>query len=512
MPDESKAAAPSARFGVPTYQLVPVYSWAELVTEGLLYFMVVFSPWAFGCAQSKALAQVTVAGCQQPWTIWTMNFCGYAVGILLLVKLLVRVGAGYRPPRWDAGNSIAARWVTRLLAAATLAILFYSLIAVVNYRAEYQSDRFQFHYNEKSIVWLPRSYDLPGSWRFLLNHLALAAAFWAARDWLLGKTLRESRGDVGRVAFLPARLKRLLWVASVNGAVLAIEGIAQRLSGTNKLLWYIQPRLNKDAASQFGPYAYRSNAAQYFNLLWPATLALWWTLWREAQFAARGARKSLTHHWLLVCVFVMAACPLLSYSRGGAIVAAGMLALTALILSTALRSAHGATKFGFFLFFVTILVLGFAFGWNQLGDRMLDLNVGLTGRVSYNEMAWPMVHEHPVLGCGPGTFGMLFQFYSVGEVRAAQLHNDWLETLITFGAAGCALIALAAGAVFARRFCTGGVHASWRFTLLLWTALAGCLTHALFDFPLQMYSILFLFLLLCAVLSILGERPAETET
>ncbi|MFM2294608.1 MAG: hypothetical protein RLZZ350_1021, partial [Verrucomicrobiota bacterium] len=460
MPVENKSAAPLARLGLPTYKLVPFYAWAELATEALLYFMVVFTPWAFGCTQTTALPQILFVQCQQAWTIWTMNFCGYALGILLLVKLFVRA-AGYHAPRWDGQASAAARWATRLLAAATLGILTWSGTAVLNFQLD--PDRFVF--NEKCALWLPHSFDVQASWRFFLNHLALAAAFWAARDWLLGKTLREMRGEAGRVAFLPARLKRLLWVASVNGALLAVEGIAQRLSGTEKLLWYKQPRLNRTNESQFGPYAYRSNAAQYFNLLWPVALALWWTLRREAQFTARGGAKKNTHHWLLGCVLLMAVCPLLSFSRSGAIVGVAMLAMSALVLATALRQAHGATKFGFFLFFTVILVLGFAFGWNTLGERMQDLHTGATGRMNYSQMAWPMFEAHPWLGYGPGAFATAFLTYAPTTVHAAQLHNDWLETFITFGAAGSALVALAAGAMFTRRFCAGGIHASWRFTL-----------------------------------------------
>ena len=42
----------------------------------------------------------------------------------------------------------------------------------------------------------------------------------------------------------------------------------------------------------------------------------------------------------------------------------------------------------------------------------------------------------------------------------------------------------------------------------LWLALTGCLLHARFDFPLQIYSILFLFLLECAILSVVTcHRP-----
>ncbi len=37
--------------------------------------------------------------------------------------------------------------------------------------------------------------------------------------------------------------------------------------------------------------------------------------------------------------------------------------------------------------------------------------------------------------------------------------------------------------------------------MFLWLALNGCLIYAAADFPFQIYSILFLFLLLCALLS-----------
>ena len=45
---------------------VQIYRVCEDVTEGLIYLMVIFSPWAFGTTQ--------------PWSIWTMNLAGYLLG------------------------------------------------------------------------------------------------------------------------------------------------------------------------------------------------------------------------------------------------------------------------------------------------------------------------------------------------------------------------------------------------------------------------------------------------
>ena len=65
---------------------VQLYRVCDDLTEPVIYFMVLFSPWAFGTTQ--------------PWAIWTMNAAGYFLGVLLAVRLAVRWFKGYRPPRW----------------------------------------------------------------------------------------------------------------------------------------------------------------------------------------------------------------------------------------------------------------------------------------------------------------------------------------------------------------------------------------------------------------------------
>jgi O-antigen ligase len=125
--------------------------------------------------------------------------------------------------------------------------------------------------------------------------------------------------------------------------------------------------------------------------------------------------------------------------------------------------------------------------------------------------AAPMARDYPVFGTGPGTFESVFQLYrtSSNTYWPAQLHNDWLETRITFGWAGSVLLIGALALVVARWFFPGGIGAGRRFTFLLWAALGGCLIHARWDFPFQVYSVLLLFLFLCAVLFSLSRRPAK---
>jgi O-antigen ligase len=483
---------------------IQLYRVCEDVTGGLLQLMVVFSPGAFGTTQ--------------PWAIWTMNVAGYVLGILLAVKLGLRWLTGYQPPRWDYANTDPAG-LTRLLAGLTLGLLLYCLISALNAHATYHLDGLSFEYHD-CVTWLPHTFDRTRTWDFFWMYLGLAAAFWAARDWLPGKgdaeelpvTTSTNAAGSGTVELLPARLRRLLWLLVINGGLLGLEGIVQRLEGSGTLLFIVKPHVNPTAISQFGPYAYRANAAQYFNLLWPVGLGFWWLLQR-----ARGFRRH-THHWVLVSSVIMAACPIISASRGGAFITVGILLLGTLFLvashflfattASETKRAGRAKVVMIVAFGLATLALGYTLGWKALRPRLAALDEGFAGREETYAIAEPMAADYPVFGTGPGTFATVFQLYriSTDTYWPVQLHNDWLETRITFGWVGSALIALALGTIFLRWFVRGGIHGSRRLVVMLWLALAGCLVHARYDFPFQIHSLIFLFLLLCAVLSNLSRR------
>jgi O-antigen ligase len=161
------------------------------------------------------------------------------------------------------------------------------------------------------------------------------------------------------------------------------------------------------------------------------------------------------------------------------------------------------------LFCGVALTLGYTLGWKALKPRLSQMEEAFEGREEMYAAARPMANDYPLFGTGPGTFETVFQLYriSTDTYWPVQLHNDWLETRITFGWFGCALIALAFITVPLHWFLRGGIHGGRRFVILLWLALAGCLMHARFDFPFQIHSIIFLFLICCAILSNLSRRP-----
>ncbi len=513
------------------------YRICDILSEALIYLMVVFTPWAFGTTQ--------------PWSIWTMNVTGFLLGTLLMAKWLIRWQADYRPLRWDVSGSDESvteskaqrpvQVATVALATLTIVTLAYCLTSVLNARATFLPSANRFEYADY-ISWLPHSYDKPTSWTTFWNYLGLACFFWALRDWLLGKTRSErhdgrgknkdaieetevpafsARSSVGGASArigsssaaspaLPVRLRRLLWVLCVNGGLLALESIFQRLSGTNKLLWLIVPRFNNTPEAQFGPYAYRSNAATYINLVWPVCLGFWMLLRRAAMRKHRtGARVGGGSYVLLLpCAVVMAAAPIFSISRGGAAVALLNMIIATFILFFAARREGFWIRTGMLSLLIAILGFSSYLGWSQLQERLQNIFVdNMSDRPKIYAAARPIARDFPTFGSGPGTFSTVYLLYKEpAQEWDAYAHDDFLETRITFGRVGSGLILALSLVVLARWFLPTGIRCSWEFMSLAWLSLAGCLLHAKFDFPFQIYSIHFLFLLICSVLFCLSRK------
>ena len=489
---------------------VQLYHLLDSASGILLLCMVFFSPWAFGTTQ--------------PWSVWSMNIAGYVLGTAFLLKIVIRKVRGYSPARWERstmdvesaadrqGPAVSLKWVIPVLGIATCAILAWCLGSALNARATFNNDTLSFEYFGY-IPWLPHSLDRTASWFAFWMYLGLAGTFWAARDWLLGRSQAELRqrlarmGDETRATSfpMPERLRVLLWALAASGALLAVEAMIQRAANSPKLLFLVKPRIHETAESQFGPFAYRSNAAQYFNLLWPVCLGFWWTLNRNR---SPGERK---HHLLLAAVTVLAAAPIVSTSRAGAIVAVAMAVAGAFLLWTGpserARKARKPVLRCIVWCLGATLIIGLALGWEPLAVRLPELGEDLAGRERMYDAARPIAKDYPLFGIGPGSFETVSQLYPRPDMFwPAQLHNDWLETRITFGWAGSSLIALAFLCVLLSWFHPGGIHGGRRFIGLTWIALIGCLLHARYDFPFQIHSTLFLFLLLCSVLTTLSRR------
>lgn len=489
--------------------------WSDGLTEGLLYAAVIFTPWAFGATQ--------------PWAVRVMTGVGIAMGCLFLVKAIVRRMAGGPRRRSQAASarSRAARCIIVAMAILTVLVLAYCLVSALNARGRILRPAYRLEY-KPCISWLPHSYDQDGTWSMFWMALGLAGIFWSARDWLGGRTRIEEHAFareplepetagsspeavIGRYR-VPERWRRLLLVICFNASLVAVEGIVQRLSGTNRLLWLVVPRYNHSAEAQFGPYAYRSNACQLLNLAWPVCAGLAWVLRRGSDRIRRAGLRGAdrTHGWLAAGAVVMAAAPFISLSRGGALVAAAQLVLTSVLLILANRRRDWREPLGVLLLVLVAAQLAVTFGYRRLIDRFeTAFTDNLSGRLDTYVNAREMAADHPWFGTGPGSFEGVYQYYrgAPSETWEAYLHNDWLELRATFGRIGFGLILALLACVPAYGWIRGKGLAHWLLPATMCLGLAGCLLHARFDFPFRIYSIAFLFLLWCAFLT--AHRPAE---
>ena len=516
-----------------------LYRTCEALSTLAVYFMVIFGPWAFGTTQN--------------WAIWTMNTAGYTLGALRVFQRMTAWRKGHlyswnliRPPQ------IRSRFGFRectppgsvfinSLGVLTSVLLLYCFTSALNARAKFNPETASFEYYD-CCRWLPHSFDSHSSWFAFWTYLALAAAFWSIRDWLLGNAPRDrcpapavnaianrEYNERHKSRMSPARLGRLLTLLSVNGGLLALESMTQRLAGSSKLLFLVQPQIHKTAITQFGPYAYHANAAEYFNLLWPVCLGFWWTICRT------GRQRQTGQHLILICVGLMMVASLMSASKAGAAVCFSLCLISSVLLlvdsfalgkvpslnsrrrafatkKSPLRALavtfHARTPVLTFLF-LSLPVLGLALGWNELIQRTNSLGESLERRERIYEVARQMVKDFAPFGSGPGTYESVSEFYRPASPGfwPAQVHNDWLETRITFGWPGIILISLAFALAPLRWLSLGGLDGSTRFAILSWLALAGCLVHANFDFPFQVHSILFLFVLISAMLVTMSRKP-----
>jgi hypothetical protein len=359
-----------------------LYRWADIATEALIYFTILWGPWAFGTVHD--------------WAILTMNLANYGIGALLLTKWAVRYKTGYYPPRWTTqknGQSTTQPpkrdWRTKAVAALTLYMLGYILISIFNVRATFNHEfNFFENYNENYIKWLPHTYDKSATIQSFLSFLGLACCFWGIRDWLLGKT-RKERLDTDQTEveyclshnehptpFVPIRLNRLLWLLSISGGLLALIGIIQRLDGTPKLLWIYERARFGTSIQSFGPFGYRSNGASYLNMILSVCIGfLMWAIQRARAIRMQTGRKSEESHFTLIpAISIMIAAPFVSLSRGGFVVLGFMLLTGLFMILFNPKLLRGRQRLGLSALIFTGIGLSYYLGWDPLLNRLNSQN------------------------------------------------------------------------------------------------------------------------------------------
>jgi hypothetical protein len=389
-----------------------------------------------------------------------------------------------------------------------LLVLAFCAVALFNARATFSLLDQTFTYFEEYSSALPTTYDANATRQTLINWAAAFCAFWGLRYWILSPTKFHRPPDQDSTdatsALSNSRFRTILWILSINGLLISIQGILQRLSGSSKLLW-LRKSYWGDPNSCFGPFSYRGNAVEYINLLWPVALGLWWILSRERR-KSQGSQRLLTDGpelLLMPAVIVMVAAAFITLSRGGAIIAATTLVAALLVLvwqrkTSLLRWISSGS--------VLLAVIGLVFylGVDEILKRFRDSSIqDLSGRTEIFYNSRKIASDFPRFGAGAGAFSSVYHLYreDTSQFWQAWVHDDWLETRVTMGWIGFTLVLLNLLFLFAWIYCPGKPRVDYVFTILLTIGLLGCLLKAKFDFPMQTYSIFYTFVAIASILT-----------
>jgi O-antigen ligase len=428
----------------------------------------------------------------------------------------------------------SSNWATRLLGLLTILFLAYVLTSALNWRAKVELLKGGplMTYSEQFIPWLPHSFDANQTWKGFWRYLGLAATFWAGRSWLLGRSKQERRSrndssssnevapEKASPGFPPFRIRLVLWTLILSSSLLALVGITQRLDGAEKLLWSVEPAVKQRPGTNFsfGPFAYRANGSQYFNLVWPIGLGFWWVLReRYRRQAGLNIRTGGDPSMLLIPLTgLMAAVPMMTGSRGGFYILAGQ------IVGAILMSAFILKRFSLKLriWIISVLVLAIGFGSYAGGEALFARfeKKGMTD-LSGREVIWNTAHrmadDFPLFGSGAETFPSLNYLYrdEQRERWHGYVHDDYLETRLSMGWIGFGLVLAMLALALGMGMLGAGTTSPSPFRGFLSLGILGLLIHARADFPLQVVGILFTFIILVLLFGCCGpERSEDTPS
>jgi O-antigen ligase len=238
---------------------------------------------------------------------------------------------------------------------------------------------------------------------------------------------------------------------------------------------------------------------------------------------------------LIIAAVLMGAAIIFTSSRGGFLSLLGVLGfiITANLLgkqpaSDGVEDKISRYRRNFALIgggLALILIL-FGLVWLLGGDQSLLRGTGLessgqdlsNGRMHFWSVALQIFKDHPILGSGLDSYGIVFPHYDTwnGQFRVEQAHNDYLQTLSDAGVLGLICVVTFIVLLFQQSLRVIGASSKSRFRRATAIgALAGCfgvLLHSFFDFPLRTPSNAFFFLTLTVLAVASINYPGDGKT
>jgi uncharacterized membrane protein len=442
--------------------------WSDRLIEAGTLALLIFTPLAYGTVEpwSEAIAELAILG----------------LGLVWLLSML---------RQWELRVELPPGWLPALLFLGLIVIqslpLPSWLVSVVSPAAAALA-RETWAFTDSGAGMMPLSLHSDATWRMALKFLSLALFFL-----VIYNTYRTN-----------AQVRRAIWVMIGMGTLIALFGIAQRMTWNGRFYW-VGPEAPHGGI--FGPFVNRTHFAGLMVVIVPLALALALAGRRDPErhrhsrdwrvrlraWNSREAGPASLIPWL---IFLMGGAALVSGSRGGVVAL-----LTALLIMVGLgsRGSWGARRAGRILLATGLIVLtGIWIG----GEILYGTVERLAEEISQAEMS-PRLHiwadalhlwpRFPALGTGLGTFGVVFPLVRTIPAPVTYTHaeSDWVQLLVDTGAVGLLLALLSVGMMvlaLIRRYQGADSRRMRAFALAGLVALAGAVVQGIANFNLPVMS------------------------
>jgi O-antigen ligase len=465
--------------------------WSDRLIEAGALGLLVFTPLAFGTVEpwSEAIAELAILG----------------MGVVWLLAML---------RHWELRIELPPGWLTAVLFLGLVVIQSLSLpswlVSSVSPGAAILTQE-TWAFTDGGTGTMALSVDSHATWRMALKLLALALFFL-----VIYNTYRTR-----------AQVHRAVWVMIIMGTVIALFGIAQRMTWNGRFYW-LGPEAPHDSA--FGPFVNPTHFAGLIVVIVPMALALALSGRRDparhrhrhdwrAQLRAWNSREAGPASLIPWLIFLMGGAALVSGSRGGLL---ALLAALLVMVSLGARGRSGRGRARQVALATGLIVLtGIWIGGDILYSTLEELaqEVGqpeASLRLHMWADALDLWRQFPVLGSGLATFGMVFPLVRTLRAPLTFTHaeSDWVQLLIDTGVVGFLLTLLSVG-LTALALLRGHRMADSRWTrafaLAGLVALVGAMVQGIANFNLAVMAN-FVYLALAVALSLRACGMAEHGT
>lgn len=404
--------------------------------------------------EKAALAVISLHLVALPWMLGSTRAWAQCISLGLAMVGFVIALTPRRYTDEQAGSSAEFRLVPwpKLIRFPIfwigLALLAYVTLQALNPAWKYVVDARGFWWMEaiEAKSWLPRGVIAPfekwNQWRMLVIYasgLLTVCSIW--------------------VAFTRRRTVQLfLIILAVNGLLLGLLGVAQRMTNAGKIYWLV----DSPNPLFFSSFIYKNHGAIYLFLTLAITcgLASWYYLRGVRRF--EKSNPSGVFAFFATCLAIAIT---ISYARAATLVTVAFLlcCVVAFVIHQFLlpkESRRPAIAIALLLVFGYFMKTGLEAvrsdrAWERMKHGLMGYNGNLKDREESTKAAIDMLHDFGAVGAGAGSFRYLFTIYqyrnpklvadSEGKMFWEYAHNDIVQYPIELGLVGTGLLILGAG-------------------------------------------------------------------